>query len=240
MLYDPAMIARITGTLLDLEGTTALVELSTGVAHEVMLPTFAAHRVAAGLGQPITLYTIEFLESPNQGSTFIPRLAGFLTRSDRAFFELLTTVQGIGPKKALKVLAMAPANIASAIAEKDAKMLQALPEIGKKMSETIVLELSDKVERFLGGAEAQAAPEIAVMPAKAVKAKKEGAAAAPSSKNSAMAQTRQLSRDAVATLVTLGENPVAAVDWVERVMAQEVPPTAVDAVIAAVYRIKAG
>lgn len=238
MLYDPAMIARITGTLLDLEGTTALVELSTGVAHEVMLPTFAAHRLAAGLGKPITLYTIEFLESPNQGSTFIPRLAGFLTRTDRAFFELLTSVQGIGPKKALKVLAMAPANIAAAIAEKDAKMLQALPEIGKKMSETIVLELSDKVERFLGGAEAHMAPEMVVV-SKPAKGKKDSAADSAAAKAPA-GVARALARDAVATLVSLGENPVAAVDWVERVMGQEVPPVAVDAVIAAVYRIKAG
>ncbi len=228
------MIARIHGTLLDLEGTTALVELSTGVAHEVMLPTFAAHRLAAGIGKPITLYTIEFLESPNQGSTFIPRMAGFLTRSDRAFFELMTTVQGIGPKKALKVLAMAPANIAAAIAEKDAKMLQALPEIGKKMAETIVLELADKVERFLGGAEAQVPGQIVTLtPAKGKKT-----AAASAGAPTAGAQTRALSRDAVAALVALGENPVGAVDWVERVMHQENAPATVDAMVAAVYRIK--
>lgn len=237
MGYDAAMIARIHGTLLDLEGTTALVELSTGVAHEVMLPTFAVHRLHAGIGQPLTLYTIEFLESPNQGSTFIPRMAGFLTRSDRAFFELMTTVQGIGPKKALKVLAMAPANICAAIAEKDAKMLQALPEIGKKMAETIVLELADKVERFLGGAEAQAPGQIVTLtPAKGKK--NSPASAANAGALTAGAQTRALSRDAVAALVALGENPVGAVDLVERVMHQENPPVTVDAVVAAVYRIK--
>ncbi len=237
MRYDAAMIARIHGTLLDLEGTTALVELSTGVAYEVMLPTFAAHRLAGGIGKPIMLFTIEFLESPNQGSTFVPRMAGFLSRSDRAFFELMTTVQGIGPKKALKVLAMAPANIAAAIAEKDAKMLQALPEIGKKMAETIVLELADKVERFLAGAGAHEPAEIITLtPAKGKKVAPLSAEKTASAQ--VAAQSRALSRDAVAALVALGENPVGAVDWVERIMAQENPPVAVDAVVAAVYRIK--
>ena len=239
MGYHAPMIARITGTLQDLEGTTAWVELPTGITYEVMLPTFAAHRLGLGIGKPLTLYTLEFLESPNQGSTFVPRMAGFLTRSDRAFFELLTTVQGIGPKKALKVLAMAPANIAAAIAEKDAKLLQALPEIGKKMSETIVLELADKVERFLGGAEAR--PAEIMVPAKPAKGKKDNSAESAAAKAASPAGvSRALARDAVGALTALGENPVNAVEWVDRVMAQETPPVTVDAVVSAVYRMKGG
>lgn len=232
------MLARITGTLVDLDpAPLALVALPGGIAHEVMLAPYTAHRLGDRIGQEVTLHTLQFLESPNQGATFIPRLAGFLSRDDRAFYELLTSVKGIGPKRGLRAMAMAPAQIAAAIADKDAKLLQALPEIGRKMAEGIILELEGKVQRYLGGA-AAAEPAFPA-PAKgngkgAGKAKTPVAAA-----DAGAAQKRQVARETVSAFMALGENPTDAMQWVDRVMAAEPAPASVAEAMQAVYRLRA-
>jgi Holliday junction DNA helicase RuvA len=79
----------------------------------------------------------------------IPRLVGFLSAQERRFFELLTSVDGMGNRKALRALAQDPALIARAIAGGDTPWLTRLPEIGKKTAEKVILELKDKVTGFL-------------------------------------------------------------------------------------------
>ena len=59
-------------------------------------------------------------------------------------------MKGIGNKKALRALQLPIATVAEAIANGDTTLLRSLPEVGKKLAETIVLELKDKVNRFLG------------------------------------------------------------------------------------------
>jgi Holliday junction DNA helicase RuvA len=81
---------------------------------------------------------------------------GFAARQDRAFFELFTTVKGIGNRKALKAFAVEPAAIARAIQARDVKALTQLPEVGKRLAETIVAELHGKVEAFLAPGEIEA------------------------------------------------------------------------------------
>ena len=104
------------------------------------------------MGNSIELHTLHVLEGSSQGSSFRPRLIGFATAGDRAFFELFTTVKGIGPRKALRVMEVPPARIARAISEQDLVLLKSLPEVGKRTAEAIVVELKDKVEGFLDGA----------------------------------------------------------------------------------------
>jgi Holliday junction DNA helicase RuvA len=71
-----------------------------------------------------------------------------LRSEDKKFFEKFITVKGIGPKKALKALALPAGEIAQAIESKDTKFLIQLPEIGKRMAEQIVAELAGKVQAF--------------------------------------------------------------------------------------------
>ncbi len=151
------MITRLSGILERVDAHHAVVALASGdLAYEVMLPTYLARRLAARTGQRVTLVTQQLFESPNQGATFVPRLIGFGSVEERRFFEVFTTVKGIGPRKALRALAEEPGTIAGAIAARDARALTALPEIGKRLAETVIAELSGKVEAFLAPAEAAA------------------------------------------------------------------------------------
>ena len=144
------MISRLTGKLESLEAAAAHLASPDGsFAREVLIPAYVAPSLAPKLGQPVTLITLEYLEGQGQGTSFIPRLIGFQSARDRDFFELFTTVKGIGNRKALRAMAIEPAQIARAIAERNAAALVKLPEIGKRLAETIIAELSGKVEAYL-------------------------------------------------------------------------------------------
>lgn len=148
------MIARLTGTLESLESNAAHIAAPDGsFAREVLIPAYVAPLLAPKLGQTVTLVTLEYLEGQGQGTSFIPRLIGFQSARDRAFFDLFTTVKGIGNRKALRAMAIEPAQIARAIAERNAAALIKLPEIGKRLAETVIAELSGKVEPYLSEVE---------------------------------------------------------------------------------------
>jgi Holliday junction DNA helicase RuvA len=114
-----------------------------------LVPAFLGVELAPRAGQAITLHTLQYLEGQGQGTSFIPRLIGFASVADRAFFEVFTSVSGIGNRKALRAMAHKPVTIARAIHEKDAKLLATLPEIGKRMAERVIAELDGKVDAFL-------------------------------------------------------------------------------------------
>jgi len=129
---------------------TALVAVGDGgLAYEVSVPAFLSARLTALIDKPVTFITYHYLEGQGQGSSFEPRLIGFLSSRDRAFFELFTTVKGIGNRKALRAMAIEPSEIAAAIAGKNAAALTKLPEIGKRLAETIIAELTGKVESYM-------------------------------------------------------------------------------------------
>jgi Holliday junction DNA helicase RuvA len=98
------------------------------------------------------------------------RLFGFLSDSEREWFRLLQTVQGVGAKVALAVLGtLKPADLASAIAMRDKGMVARTPGVGPKVAERIVTELKDKapayanvdpaVIRLAGAVEEKRAPQ---------------------------------------------------------------------------------
>ena len=80
-----------------------------------------------------------------------PTLIGFMRPEDRKFFNLFTTVKGIGPRTALKALTVPVGEIAMAIESKDSKFLVGLNGIGKRTAELIVAELAGKVKAFATG-----------------------------------------------------------------------------------------
>lgn len=148
--YLGGMIARVRGMLESMAGNTATVALGGGeIAREVMVPAYLAATLGGQVGQVVTLVTMEYLEGQGQGTSFVPRLVGFRSAGERRFFEVFTTVKGLGTKRALRALESEPVAVIEAIMRKDGKALQELPEIGKRLSETIVAELSGKVEALL-------------------------------------------------------------------------------------------
>lgn len=181
------MLCRITGHLESVHETAAIIASPDGAtARELLLPAFLAKSLASRIGQSVTFSTLEYLEGQGQGTSFIPRLIGFTSQRDRAFFEVFTTVKGIGNKKALRAMAVEPAAIARAIASRDAQALVKLPEIGKRLAETIIAELNGKVESFLSEQELNSL-EI-----------KSGSIAIPS-------RLGPIAEEAVTVLTTLGE-----------------------------------
>ena len=87
-------------------------------------------------------------------------LFGFATREERAMFERLRAVSGVGPKMAMQVLsALSLRDLSIALAAGDATALTRVPGIGKKTAQRLVLELRDKVEEgMLTGTGAAAMP----------------------------------------------------------------------------------
>ncbi|MBC7136666.1 Holliday junction branch migration protein RuvA [Oceanibaculum nanhaiense] len=131
------MIARLRG-LLDSAGTDHAVIDVNGVGYLV----FAAGRTLDRLpkpGEPVTL-----LIDTHVGEDHI-RLYGFLDATERDWFRLLMTVQGVGARVALAILsALTPDQIAQAIAVNDPKMLVRADGVGPKLAARIVNELKDK------------------------------------------------------------------------------------------------
>jgi holliday junction DNA helicase RuvA len=77
------------------------------------------------------------------------RLFGFLADSEREWFRLLQTVQGVGTRVALSILStLKPADLASAIALRDKAMITRTPGVGPKVAERIVTELKDKAPAY--------------------------------------------------------------------------------------------
>lgn len=212
------MLARITGILENIHDGTALVAIPGAtpgfdLAYEILLPAFLAQSLESSLGRAVTLHTIQSLESPDGGSSFTPRLIGFETTNERRFFEVLTTVKGVGTKKALKALASPVADIARAITLRDASALARLPGIGKRLAETIIAELHGKVEAFAGSAIMEGKPSPA----------------------SAAAEAAQR---AAAALVRLGESPTDAERLVRKALEDTDQSATADELVAAALALR--
>jgi len=143
------VITRIRGELVELTERSALLHVEA-LTYELLVPAANVPDLLGKIGQPIEFYTLHYFEGQSQGSSFLPRLIGFSSERDRAFFELFTTVKGIGNRKALRALVRPFAETATAIANRDAKTLTDMPEIGKRSAETIIAELHGKVDVFIG------------------------------------------------------------------------------------------
>ncbi len=212
------MISRIEGELVGVADGRA--ELRCGeLTYTLLVPAADEDALLERVGGRIRIHTLHYLEAQGQGSSFVPRLLGFASADARAFFELLTTVKGMGARKALRALSLPYTSIAQAIASKDVDLLTSLPEIGKRIAATIVAELDGKVDRFLSPAASAAA---------------EGEVAQDS--GSALG----IRRDAVAAMTQLGEPKLNARQLVERALAVDPTLDSADALVAAAYRGRSG
>ncbi len=141
------MITKITGQLLEL-GDDWLTLGVGAFEYEILIPEFSRRQLQTQLKQEIRLFTIEYLEGNPMQGRLIPRMIGFLTETEREFFELFCSVDGVGVKKALRAMVRPVREVATAIEEQDNKALAALPGIGPATSERIVAKLRRKVPKF--------------------------------------------------------------------------------------------
>ena len=109
-----------------------------------------------GYGCRVTAYTAAQLKLNQNAKLFITEsiredafdLYGFSSREEQKCYELLTSVNGVGPKAALAILSAGPQNFTLAVMTGDEKLLTAAQGVGKKLAQRIILELKDK----MGGA----------------------------------------------------------------------------------------
>lgn len=141
------MIVQIEGKLVSLDQASCIVQTGS-LCYELMLPGYAVGALGGQIGQSITLATMEYYEGSPGGGNLIPRMVGFLSQEERAFFDCYINVKGIGIKKGLKSLALPVDRIAEAIESGDEKLLSSLPGIGKKMSQMMIAELKGKLSSF--------------------------------------------------------------------------------------------
>lgn len=209
------MIARITGKLEELTDA-ALISTASGLWYEVLVPAFDGPRLSKRVGQDVVLYTIHYVEGDPAHGAQTPRLLGFLSETDRAFFRVFTTVKGIGIRKALRALVRPVSEVASAIQAKDTHFLVELPEIGKRTAEQILVELREKMGQFAGPGSSIAGPA------------------------SAESQLPEAALEAVSVLVQLGEKRPDAIALVERVLAVAPEADVAETIIQHAYKLKAG
>ena len=224
------MIARIHGLLQSISAGHAIVRIGVleqgALDYELLLPAFVEARLGASSGKNVSLFTFHFLESQGQGMSMIPRLAGFLTQEDLRFYLLFTTVKGIGFKRALRAMALETPQIAGAIADRDEKLLQSLPEVGKRTAETIIVTLRGKVDAFISAAAYGKSGAVA------------GGIASAGAKPQAGGS---LAREALEALLALGENRLQAIQWIDTAMSDpDDRPRDASELINRIYRIKAG
>lgn len=151
------MISAVTGTLAAVFDDR--VEIDVGpIRCELLVCAGEIEPFRAQIGQELTLHTLCYLEGdPNRGN-LEPRLIGFRRASEKRFFELFTTVNGIGPRKALRCLVAPIEQVAHAVESGNTRFLVELPQIGKRLAETIVATLSGKLSGFV------AAPVVEMKP----------------------------------------------------------------------------
>jgi holliday junction DNA helicase RuvA len=140
------MIALVAGTLAAKESDRVVVRTPSGVGYECFVPT----RTLAELphpGQPVELHTSLVVREDGQ------TLYGFTTAEERRVFQRLLLATGVGPKLALAMLSLHPSErLVRSIREKDIAALVAVPGVGKKTAERLVLELADKTGDLEAGA----------------------------------------------------------------------------------------
>lgn len=135
------MIAKLTG-LLDSVSADALILDVNGVGYEVHASGRTLGRIGQA-GDPVSLLIDTHVRED------AITLFGFADAAEQAWFRLLYSVQGVGPRAALAILGVCPPDqLAFAIAAGDAALLRQAEGVGPKLATRIVTELKDKVEKL--------------------------------------------------------------------------------------------
>ena len=153
------MIGRIRGTLAHKQPPEILVDVG-GVGYELQVPMTTLFQLPE-LGAEVSLVTHFVVREDAQ------LLYGFAAETDRTLFRQLIKVNGVGPKLALTILSgMDATSFARCVQRDDISSLIALPGVGKKTAERLLVEMRDKLKDWLGQIDdAQAGlPAVSVEP----------------------------------------------------------------------------
>ena len=136
------MIGQIRGTLIARQAPEILVDVG-GIGYEIQVPMTTLYQLPE-LGQPVTLLTHFVVREDAQ------QLFGFAESADRRLFRELIKVSGVGPRLALTLLSgMDAADFARCLQRDDVAALVALPGVGHKTAERLLVEMRDKAGDWL-------------------------------------------------------------------------------------------
>ena len=191
------MIASLSGALAVRDAGRIVVETG-GVGYEVLIPLSTYYRLPQ-LGDRVAL---EIRQVVREDAL---TLYGFSSATEKRAFDLLMSVQHVGPKLALAILSvLAPEELVAAIGKGDIERIDAVPGVGPKVAERVVRELRDKVADLKMTAPSTGAPNGAARLAPDGNARPAGPA-----------------DEAVSALVNLGMKPVEAKRTVDAVIAAD-------------------
>lgn len=140
------MIYTLSGKLTRVKTNFIVLDVG-GVGYKVFVLPAAAEELKGKTGSDISLFTYLYIREDASD------LYGFLSEKELAFFELLVSVSGIGPRLGLGVLSVASVpQLEAAIKNGESELLQRSSGIGRRMADRLIVELRDKI-KSVGGEE---------------------------------------------------------------------------------------
>ena len=131
------MIAHLKGILTEKFDNSVIIDVN-GVGYEVALSAIDYDQLS--LDDEVKLYTYHLVREQSE------ELFGFTSLAAKKLFELLISVQGVGPKAGMAILSLAPAEeVRNAIANADSAYISKASGVGKKSAERVIVDLRDKV-----------------------------------------------------------------------------------------------
>jgi holliday junction DNA helicase RuvA len=191
------VIASLSGALIVRDAGRIVVETG-GVGYEVLIPLSTYYRLPQ-LGDRVSLQIRQVVREDAL------TLYGFSSATEKRAFDLLMSVQHVGPKLALAILSvLAPEELLAAIGKGDVERIDAVPGVGPKVAERVVRELRDKVADLKMAAPSTSASngQLRAMP------DGNGKPAGPA-------------EEAISALVNLGMKPIEAKRTVDAVVAAD-------------------
>jgi holliday junction DNA helicase RuvA len=191
------MIASLSGAIVVRDAGRIVVETG-GVGYEVLIPLSTYYRLPQ-LGERVAL---EIRQVVREDAL---TLYGFSSATEKRAFDLLMSVQHVGPKLALAILSvLAPEELVAAIGRGDIERIDAVPGVGPKVAERVVRELRDKVADLKLAAPSTSASNGNLHPSPDGNGRPAGPA-----------------DEAISALVNLGMKPVEAKRTVDAVIAAD-------------------
>jgi Holliday junction DNA helicase RuvA len=134
------MISTLQGTLLSKTPTELVIDVG-GVGYGVQIP-LSTFEATGDVGSTVKLHTHLHVRED------VLQLYGFASVQERTVFRMLVSVSGVGPRMAQGILSgSSVSEFKSHITQGDFSALTAIPGVGKKMAERLIVELREKVER---------------------------------------------------------------------------------------------
>lgn len=134
-------IEKLNGTI-EAQLPSGIILMVSGVGYGIEMPLSSLCDLPP-IGSSVSLFTYSYIKEDSI------RLFGFLSHKDRTCFEVLIGLNGVGPKVALATLSTLSLNsICNAIIQENAHVFTAVPGVGKRVAEKILVELKPKLKLF--------------------------------------------------------------------------------------------